>query len=172
MTKRSTHFILIGLLVLSSCTLPSKISGIYKTRTNKTNNIQRSSITAYPIIVDLNVDLTNKVTGASLGEIANGLTEDYFRELALADALVKSGADILVEPIYSVTKNFSGTGTLIKTNIEVSVTGYVGKYKNPRNITAADTSMIQFVRGNAVMDHSSPKNNSNIQLISTPTKIY
>jgi hypothetical protein len=170
MTKLSLQWTIFASIILSSCTV-SKISGIYKTRTNKTSDIQRTSISAYPLIVDLNVDMSIRVTGASSGEIAKGLTEEYFRELALAEAMVKSGADILVEPIYSVTKNFTGTGAIIKTTVEVSVTGYVGKYKNPRNITSSDTSMIQFVRGTMVKENSAQKNNP-IQLLPTPTKIY
>ncbi|MFA7274720.1 MAG: hypothetical protein WC044_12700 [Crocinitomicaceae bacterium] len=171
MTKKSIQFILVGFVFLSSCTIPGKISGIYKTRTNKTSDIQRSSITAYPLIVDLNVDLTTRVSGSSAGELINGLTEEYFRELALSEAMVKSGADILVEPVYTVTKNFTGVGTQIRTNIEVVVTGYVGKYKNARNLSPSDTSMVQFVSGNKIMESAVPKS-STLQLVSSPTKIY
>ncbi len=141
MTIKNTSIALIGILSLSSCaTIISREK--MTTRTNKTVAINVPPLICAPIMVDLDIDMTKRAKGTSSGILTASLNEEYFRELALAQAIISSDSDLLLEPIYQVTKTpVPGKST---TSIDVIVTGYGAKFANPKKLTIADTSLIQF----------------------------
>lgn len=134
-------------VVLLSCSSYSKMT----TRNNKVDYIKTISPITYPVVMDLEIDLTKKAKGTSSGTMNYQLNETYYKELALSNAIIQEGCDILIEPTYTVTKTNTSTGSTKKFSIEVEVVGYPAYFKNPRKIEAKDTSMINFMnskRGN------------------------
>jgi hypothetical protein len=170
MTIKNTSFALLGLITLGSCATIITSREKMTTRTNKTVAINVPPMISYPIIVDLEIDMTKKAKGTSSGIISLSLTEEYFKELALAQAIISSDSDILVEPIYQITKTpIPGKSS---TTIEVIVTGYGAKFTNPKKLTIADTTLIQFSLKN--LQEKSPVKTTEItndsQPINTKTK--
>lgn len=128
---------------VTSCGSYSKMT----TRNNKVDNIRTISPITYPVLMDLNIDLSVKVKGSSEGVITYVLTEDYYKQVALSQAIISSNCDVLIEPTYLITKTVTKKGNKSIINIVVEVTGYPAKYQNPRNINPSDTSMIKFMSG-------------------------
>lgn len=85
-----------------------------------------------PVLVDLDVKQT-KVTGTAT--FAEGSSLEIVKQTAVADAIKKSAADILVEPTFSTET--SGT------RITATVTGFPAFYKNFRPITVDDLPLLQ-----------------------------
>ena len=115
----------ITTVVLSSC-------GVVKTYTTKTTDIYGSGVIQKPVIVDLEVS-ESKVTGSATESSSIGF--DAVKNLAVANALKKSGADVLVEPQFE-TETRSGVTT-------ATVTGFPGVYKNFRNIQIDDVELLK-----------------------------
>lgn len=130
--------------LMNSCGMTSSAMKI-TTRNNRTNQINNNPILTFPLVMDLEVDMTKKVKGTATGNLSFGVTEEYYKELALGQAIINANCDVLIEPTFLVTKNLVATSKGQKTSVEVEVSGYPGKYKNPRNVSAADTTMIKFV---------------------------
>ncbi len=123
MRKISLFFVLS--LLLSSCSMMEKTSGsvtTIKTRTSKVLDVYGNGVVYTPVIADLDVK-SERVKGTAEGE---NNSVSYFKKLALADAIEKSGADILIEPNY-ITEV---TGS----KVSVIVTGYPATYKNFRSL--------------------------------------
>lgn len=97
-----------------------------------TEEINNKQVIQTPVVVDLDVSET-KVTGTYSGE---NVTIEFAKNKSLADAITKSGADVLVEPIYEVDVNDK--------TITVTVHGYAGKYKNFRQPQAKDSVLLQW----------------------------
>jgi archaellum component FlaF (FlaF/FlaG flagellin family) len=172
MTIKNTTLSLLGLITLGSCATMLTSRDKMTTRTNKTATINVPPIISYPLVVDLDIDLTKKAKGTASGIISLSLTEEYFKELALAQAIISSDSDILVEPVYQITKApIPGKST---TTIEVNVTGYGAKFINPKKLTIADTTMIQFSLKN-LQDKPNVKTTeipNNSVPVTTKTKSY
>lgn len=129
---------------MNSCGMTSSAMKI-TTRNNRTNHINNTPILTFPLVMDLEVDMTKKVKGTATGNLSFGVSEEYYKELALSQAIINANCDVLIEPTYLVTKNLVATSKGQKTSVEVEVSGYPGKYKNPRNVSASDTTMIKFI---------------------------
>ena len=112
----------IGMLVISCKTHSVSI---------KSADISGPTVIQKPVIADLEVKET-KVSGTATGKGATS-TEELKRE-AVNDALVKSGADVLIEPRYEVTIKFN--------KATVNVTGYPATYKNFRPMEPGDTIFV------------------------------
>ena len=110
-----------SLSIFSSCSVFEKT-----TRTKEIPGV----VLQTPVLADLDVNNT-KVTG--IAEFKNS-KPDYVRNMAVANALEKSDADVLVSPTYSTTTTAG--------NISVTVTGYPAKYKNFRPMTSKDTTIL------------------------------
>lgn len=139
-------FILAGVIAslgITSCGSYSKMT----TRNNKVDHVRTISPITYPVLMDLAIDLSVKVKGNSSGIITYVLTEEYYKDLALSQAIINAKCDILIEPTYLITKSVTKKGNRSIVNIEVEVSGYPAVYKNPRNINPSDTSMIKFMSG-------------------------
>lgn len=114
--------ILITAIAISSCST-AKLSTTEVT----TTEIDKLGVQQQPLLTDLDVKET-KVSG-----VANGSSTAIakLKQEAVAQALEKSNADILIEPTYSIeTKSTKST---------VTVTGFAANYKNFRKKTEADT---------------------------------
>ena len=64
-----------------------------------------------------------------------------WKSLVIANAAIKYQADEIVAPIFIITPNAN------KTEVEVKVTGYVGKYKNFRKATEKDINFLNTYNG-------------------------
>ena len=83
-----------------------------------------------PLVYDLEVRET-KVTGMSQGDLDEGRNEEYFKNMALHNAISSNQADLLFAPNYDVT--------ITGKSINVKVTGFPANYRNFRNVTESDT---------------------------------
>jgi hypothetical protein len=110
---------------ISSCT-------VVKTYTTKTHEIYGSGVIQKPVIVDLEVN-EFKVTGTATEKSGKGLYE--IKNLAVANALKKAGADVLVEPQFETETKFGMT--------TATVTGFPATYKNFRPIQLEDVELLK-----------------------------
>lgn len=122
-----THHILPILLAvtLTSCVVQSRVE------TARSLDIYGPGVIHTPVIADLDVR-ENKVTGTATGHRSEPAA---IKHSALADALRKAQADILVEPSYVLET--SGNRTT------ATVTGFPANYKNFRQAVAADSTLIR-----------------------------
>jgi hypothetical protein len=116
--------LLLSGLILSSC---SKV----KVLTAYQQNVTTTNITQWPLLADLEVDLTRKATGSS--RMAS--SEKVVKEAALHEAMKSSGADVIIHPVFDITYG--------KKIIEVSVSGYPAKFKSIRKASLEDITLMQ-----------------------------
>ena len=118
-------FTLLGVIVLfTSCVTT-------KTQTAKTIDIY-GSVVHKPIIADLQVQ-DQKITGTAVFQSLSSL--EGAKNTAVAEALKKTNADVLIEPSFQ-TETSNGKTT-------VTVTGWAGTYKNFRNANPEDLNYLQ-----------------------------
>lgn len=84
-----------------------------------------------PVMADLDVQ-EQKVNGTATGRKRH---LDEVKHLAIADALKKANADVLIEPTF-VTEIFGS-------KVTTTVTGYPSNYRNFRSVTAADVPVLE-----------------------------
>lgn len=112
-------FILMAAAVaLSACS-----KQVFKTHTARTTSIPATT-ESIANVSDLDVS-EDKVTGSSTGKM---LSKKQKEGNAIANALQKTGADILVEPQFTYTYNKKGKLT------SVEVSGYPARFRNFRNV--------------------------------------
>jgi hypothetical protein len=111
-------------LLFSSCTTT-------KTITAKRMDIYGSGVIQQPIVAELDIKAT-KVTGTA--KSSSGMIESV-KNSAVADALSKSNADVLIEPKFE-TETTNGV-------IRATVTGYPGTYVNFRPVTVEDVPLLE-----------------------------
>ena len=147
--KNNIYIFLFLSLYLASCkTTQAPFKAHYKDL--ETQDITDKQVIQTPVIVDLDVAET-KVTGSYSAE---NVQVEYAKNKALADAVAKSGADVLVEPIYEVDINDK--------TVSVTVNGYPGKYKNFRKPQAQDSVLLKWrnsttVTGNSILRKEKPQ---------------
>jgi len=130
------------MLLLHSCaTVTPKISttttyhSTQRSATARTRTITEGSITeTSSLVTDLVVE-ERKVSGSFSGR---NVTEENAKQLAVADALKKADAEVLIEPTYEVE---------IRDNVDITakVEGFPGRYKNFRHPTYSDSLMIGLI---------------------------
>ena len=102
------------------------------TSSTKLIDVKLKPIISNQLIVELNV-ASLKSQGS-----ANGITKlislDILKQNAMADALKKTGADILIEPVF-VIETYNA-------NVIVTVSGFPAKYIHFKSFTLADTMLI------------------------------
>ena len=124
--KKQIFFItVLALTILTSCS-------VVKTNTSKTLDIYGAGVLHKPVSVDLEVKEI-RVTG--MATLTKGVSLEPVKQEAVADALRKSGADVLVEPKFE-TKTSGGRTT-------ATVTGFPATYKNFRSITLEDVKLLR-----------------------------
>ena len=136
----------------------NEYSFYYQEATANYSNPNRSETFIFPNVADLEVTPT-KITYSQNFSTKKQMTasefkkfrEDFNRQLnsgnepsfvkewkslVIANAAIKYQADEIVAPIFIITPNAN------KTEVEVKVTGYVGKYKNFRKATEKDINFL------------------------------
>lgn len=113
------------MLLLASCS-------ITKTMTAKRIDIYGSGVIQHPVVAELNVKET-KVTGTAKSSSGSTISSDV-RNNAIADALKKANADVLIEPVFE-TETKQGVTT-------VTVTGFPGTYEGFRLATVDDVPLL------------------------------
>jgi len=146
-------YVMFVFLSVTSCT----INRNYKLNV-KSVEVGESLIHKQPLIADVRVDLTKKISAEVLVDASK--VEDG-KEIAIKDALATQNADIMIDPIFDIT--ISNSKAIIK------VYGYPAYYKEVKtasieelerlymsNIGVANPSMLQSVedRTNAVVNSS------------------
>ena len=91
-----------------------------RSATADTRDINEGSIAHLPLLVDLDVE-DRLVLGSFSG---NNISEEYAKNMAVANALRTAGADVLVQPFYDITQEDA--------TISVNVKGHPAKYRNFR----------------------------------------
>lgn len=81
-----------------------------------------------------------KVSGVCTGKDGKYLSKKVKEQNAVAEALKKSGADILVEPQFTYTYDKKGRLTAVE------VSGYPARYRNFRSVTKEDAEVINALR--------------------------
>lgn len=141
----------------------NEYSFYYQEATANYSNPNRSETFIFPNVADLEVTPT-KITYSQNFSTKKQMTasefkkfrEDFNRQLnsgnepsfvkewkslVIANAAIKYQADEIVAPIFIITPNAN------KTEVEVKVTGYVGKYKNFRKATEKDINFLNTYNG-------------------------
>ena len=123
----TTGLVLLAVVGLSSCSTTST-----RVQSSRTTEIYGPGVLHLPVVADLNVR-EEKVSATVTGSTSGSTKE--LRDLALAEALEKAGADVLVEPVFES----ESTGT----RITITVTGYPATYENFRQATHDDIGLLQ-----------------------------
>lgn len=136
----------------------NEYSFYYQEATANYSNPNRSETFIFPNVADLEVTPT-KITYSQTFSTKKQMTASEFKKfreefnrqlnsgnepsfvkewksLVIANAAIKYQADEIVAPIFIITPNAN------KTEVEVKVTGYVGKYKNFRKATEKDINFL------------------------------
>lgn len=122
---KSKMLLIVGAVLLTSC------AAVNKVETAKTLGIYGPGVLQNPVVADLDVRET-KVSGSATG---SSTAPNVVKNMALADAIKKANADVLVEPTFELsTKGGKTTAT---------VQGFPATYRNFRNATPADSLLIQ-----------------------------
>ncbi len=130
MNKYIIYFIF--LVFLSSCSTMSRLNSA------ATEDIDKRGIVQSPMMLDMDVSDT-RVTG-----VAQAKTKEDAKQNAVANALEGTGADLLIDPNYSIT---SSTG-----RVTASVSGFPATYKNIRQYKPLTNNSVDEVEGNESSD--------------------
>ena len=123
--KISCLLFVLGALLLSSC-------AVVKSKTAKTMDVYGAGVIQNPVVVDLQVSET-KISGSYNASSTMGV--ESIKQYAVADALSKAGADVLVEPVFETTTSTGRT--------TAKVTGYPASYSNFRSIEKEDIELLE-----------------------------
>ncbi len=127
----------ILIIALSGVLFTSCIATKSRTVTNRTIKSSYQNIVIKPLVADVSVDITKKITGSAT--VKNGNVEQA-KDLAKWNAIETSGADIIVDPIYDVT--VSGI------TVDAKVVGFFGKYEKIETISDADLEKLELYQIN------------------------
>lgn len=125
--------ILSGGLMISLLFLVASCSSLKTTtNTSKTLAVYGAGVIQKPVIVELDVKQT-KATATASGKIGSNL--ETIKAEAVSMAIKNAGADVLVEPTYTIVSN-RGSST-------VTVSGFPATYKNFRDIKIEDVPLVK-----------------------------
>ncbi len=120
----------LGIIIISlsvaSCSMKTT------TNTAKTLNVYGSGVIQKPVIVELDVKQT-KVTATITRRLTTNM--DVLKAEAVSLAIKNAGADVLVEPTYTIVSTRSSS--------TVTVSGFAATYKNFRDIRIEDVPLIK-----------------------------
>lgn len=118
-------------------------SATIKTRSARTAELPADNISLSPGTVNLSVSDTRSY-GSYESLKDNGkprfISRSAGQREACADALAKSGADVLVNPTYTYT--YKGKKAVFSKLIKVEVTGYPARYGDFRPMTPEEAEII------------------------------
>jgi hypothetical protein len=129
----TTGIILALIVSLSSCA----VTGTRTTATPRTIEANQGRIIVKPLIAEVEVDVNKKIEGSATN--TKGDVESA-KQLAKWEALNKSGADIIVDPVYYIT-----TTTM---TVQVKVVGFYGKYVSVETIEDTELDKLNLYIGN------------------------
>jgi len=156
--------ILAILLFAVSITFQSCKTVKWTVRDTATLDVQKGGILTKPKVADLKIE-NFKVTGTAEGDIKEE-TMDELKGKALQDALKNGKADILVEPIYEMSRNGR--------EIKAEVTGFPAKVLNFREIEPADTLAFgiasKYIIPSANLKSTSSSDNAAAQMLKAEKK--
>lgn len=118
--KRINYILIMAIVAGSIATSCS--SKIYSTRQTP---ILRESIPANPIIADMDVDISKKITGEAIVK-GGSATIDNAKQMALWQAMEDNKADVVVDPIFSLVIKKG----IFRKKINAKVMGYKGSYSD------------------------------------------
>lgn len=105
--------------------------------------IQNQDIVSTPTVVDIQVDLTKRITYSdahyvSYPSSSKEQTEQLALNAARYNCIVNNNIDVLVDPVYKISfkKGF--------TKAKIELTGYAGYYQNPRTLYDDVNSLQKF----------------------------
>ena len=128
MRKIGFIFIITISAAITSCTTT------YNSTEAKYADIKSPGVFHMPLVADLEVQ--NEQISGENNSITSGTTsENRLREGAIANALERSKADVLIEPVF--TKKTENN------KITVTVRGWPASYKNFRNMTENDIDLVK-----------------------------
>ncbi len=122
--KRVFLFLMLSLLI-TSCS-------VTKTATAKKLDIYGSGVMHIPVVADLKVQ-QQKVSATIVTD--EGVVSESAKQKAIAEAIEKANADILVEPNFKTKTEGS--------MVTITVTGFPATYKNFRNATQTDVDLLR-----------------------------
>lgn len=122
---KNIYLLIASTCILSSCTTTRQA-------TIKTQNISQTRVTQHPMLVDLDI-AEAKVSAQASGSSTSIAT---VKNQAVWNAIDQANADVLVEPQYAMET----TGS----TVTVTVKGWPATYKNFRNMTPADSTVMSF----------------------------
>ncbi|MFT4601021.1 MAG: molybdopterin-binding protein [Arenicella sp.] len=117
-----------AVLILASCSV-TKV-------TNRTIAATETEIIIKPLLAEVDVDVSKKIIGTAT---VTRMSVAEAKELAKWDALEKSGADIMIDPIYKITHSFWR-------KVTVEVTGFAGKYTEIAPMNEADLKNLELYK--------------------------
>jgi len=121
--------LMIAGIMLTSCKV------VTKTYTSRSIPITREAIPYNPVIADIKVDLSSKISGTVT---VKNVSQDNAKQLAIYNAMETSGADVVIDPIFKIeTKGIKTTAT---------VYGYFGAYENVHKATEAELQNLKLLK--------------------------
>ncbi len=123
--------VLLSLLFGSCATVQTTAKVNSKYGEAKQLDVYGHGVTYTPVIADLEVKPSKVTASASQRD---GIVSKL-KKAALFNAVEKSKADVIVEPIYVVERN--------DRDVKVTVKGYPAFYKNFRNLKTSDLEIIE-----------------------------
>ena len=120
------------ILLVITITNTLACSTSHKIVTTKSIDIYGSGVIQQPIVAEMQVS-TNKVTGRAASN--RNISLNQLKQNALADALNRSRADVIVEPIFETVRD--------RNRISATVRGFPAVYINFRPINENDIPLIE-----------------------------
>jgi hypothetical protein len=134
---RKIFFIPIAALMLASC--QATFQGHYTARSIP---IAREAIPHSPLVADLKVDPTNRISFTT--SIKMTMPDiNFMKEITLYRAMKETGSDVIVDPIFEIVKKGG--------KYESSVSGYKGTYTNIRTATKEDIENLKNYNSTSVL---------------------
>jgi hypothetical protein len=124
--KKIPLYCLLITFLTSACITPQR------TTTTKTMDIYGAGVIQYPVIAELDVS-DNSVSGTA--QTSSGESIEVVKENAIADALLGTNADILVEPIFETV--------IDGRDKRATVRGFPATYTNFRSATQQDIQLLE-----------------------------
>ena len=103
-----------------------------KSTTSKSMDIYGAGVIQHPVIAELDVS-ENRVTGSASSTRGGSMAN--IRNMAVADALEGTDADILIEPVFETNREGN--------RLSATVTGYPASYTNFRSISHEDIPLLE-----------------------------
>ena len=137
--KNNSTFIIIAIIAL--CLGITSCKSVYYQ--SRGIAIQNQDIVSTPTVVDIQVDLTKRITYSddhyvTYPSSSKEQTERLALEAVRYNCITTNNIDVIVDPVYKISfkKNFK--------KAKVELTGYAGYYQNPRTLYDDVNSLQKF----------------------------